>query len=252
MRLYSSAPKANISMTEDEQLSRLLGEVSRRAPITHVLETGTHVGLGSTRFIAEIVGAQATAPQHFVTIEANYHSWRRATKNLKKFPFVTPLWGLSTSRQEALHFIRNDPALQNHNEYADIFIDDVQDPLSFYSSEIAGELGGNARNPLEAVRKFVDRRRVYAGEDLLAKWLDAFRPYRPLILLDSAGGVGFLEFKTVLRHMAEHPYLLLLDDVHHLKHFRSYDHVHGDPQFEIVGENRAAGWLFAKYRPAAS
>jgi len=250
MKLYSAAPKASISMIQDEQLGGLLLEMSRRTPITHVLETGTHVGLGSTKFIAEILGAQSTSPQRFITIEANYRSWRRAKENLKQFPFVTPLWGLSTSRQEALRFIENDPALQNHLEYPDIFIDDIQDPLKFYSREIAGELGGKANNPVEGVRQFVDRRRFYAGDDLLAKWLEAFRSHYPLIVLDSAGGVGYLEFKTVERHMSAHPYFLLLDDVHHLKHFRSYDHVHGERKFSIIGENKEVGWLLAKYQPA--
>lgn len=249
MKLYSAAPKASITMIQDEKLSRLLAEMSSVIPITHVLETGTHVGLGSTRFIAEILSLQPVPPQRFVTIEANYRSWRRAVANLKKFPFVTPLWGLSTSRQEALRFIRDDPALQNHREYPDVFIDDVQDPVKFYSSEIAGRLGGNSRNPLETIRQFVDRRRFYAGEDLLAKWLEAFRSHRPLIVLDSAGGVGYLEFKIVQRQMIAHPHFLLLDDICHLKHFRSVEHVHGNGQFEILGENKEVGWLLAKYEP---
>ena len=250
MKLYSTAPGASISMIEDVKLSHLLVEISKRAPITHILETGTHIGLGSTKFIAEIFAAQSPPPQLFITVEANHRSWRQARENLKPFPFVTPLWGLSTTRQEALRFISNDPALQEHLKYPDIFIDDIKDPLKFYTSEIAGRLG-RGRNPIEGIRQLLDRRRFYAGEDLLAKWLAAFRSYTPLVVLDSAGGVGYLEFNTVLEHMAGHPYFLLVDDICHLKHFRSYDYVHTHNEFSVIGENKDAGWLLAGYQPAA-
>jgi hypothetical protein len=249
MKLYSTASHANISMIVDSRLRHLLVDITRRSPISHILESGTHTGLGSTKFIAEIFGAQSPPPQLFVTIEANHHSWQQARENLKGFSFVTPVWGLSTSRQEGLRFIQNDPALLNHLEYPDIFIDDVQDPINFYSREIAGGLGGGTRNPLEKIRRLVDRPRYYSGESLLMKWLDAFRSYNPLVVLDSAGGVGYLEFNTVQQYMSEHAYFLLLDDICHVKHFRSYEYVHNNSNFAVIGENKDAGWLLAKYEP---
>ena len=250
MKLYSAEPKANIRMVDDDSLRQALINVHRLRPITHILETGTNVGLGSTKFIAGILGSQHSAPERFVTIEANHHSWRQAKENLKTFHFVNPLWGLSTSREEALRFMTSDPALRDHSKYPDVFIDDVQDPIAFYSSEIAGRLGGGARNPIEKMREIADRPRFYAGEDLLSKWLHEFKSYTPLIVLDSAGGVGYLEFNTVRKVMTDHPYLLLLDDVCHVKHFRSYDHVHNDGRFKVMGESKEAGWLLSKYQPA--
>ena len=251
MKLYSASPHANISMIVDSRLRDLLVDITRRTPISHILESGTHVGLGSTKFIAEIFGAQSPPPKRFVTIEANHRSWHQAKKNLETFPFVTPVWGLSTSRQEGLRFIQSDPVLLNHHEYPDVFIDDVQDPIDFYSREIAGGLGGG-RNPLEKIRRLVDRPRYYEGENLLAKWLGAFRSYKPLVVLDSAGGVGYLEFSTVEQHMSGHPYFLLLDDICHVKHFRSYEYIHNNSKFAVIGENKDAGWLLAKYQPTAS
>jgi hypothetical protein len=251
MKLYRASAHASISMTADAQLRHLLVEITKQAPISHILESGTYRGLGSTKFIAEIVGAQSSPPQLFVTIEANHDSWRQARNNLKDFPFVTPVWGLSTSRQEGLRFIRNDPALLNHLKYPDIFIDDVRDPIGFYSREIAGRLGRAAWNPVEKIRRFVDRPRFYAGENLLAKWLGAFRTCHPLVVLDSAGGIGYLEFNTLQKHMPEYPYFLLLDDICHVKHFRSYERVHTDSKFAVIGESKDAGWLLAKYQPTA-
>lgn len=251
MKLYSAAPGANISMIGDAELRHLLVDMTKYNPISHILESGTYTGLGSTKFIAEIFGAQSPPPQLFVTIEANHHSWQKARNNLKGFPFVTPVWGLSISPPEGLRFIRNDPALLDHLKYPDIFIDDVQDPMSFYSREIAGGLGGGARNPLEKIRRLVDRPRFYAGEDLLAKWLGTFRTHNPLVVLDSAGGVGYLEFNTLQKHMSECAYFLLLDDICHVKHFRSYEYVHSNNKFSVIGENKEAGWLLAKYQPDA-
>jgi hypothetical protein len=237
-------------MIDDDGLRKALIEINRQSPITHILETGTNVGLGSTRFIAEILRSQYSPPCQFVTIEANHHSWRQARENLKRFPFVQALWGLSTSREEALRFVGSDPALKDHHKYPNIFIDDVRDPVAFYSSEIAGRLGGGSRNPVEKVLEIADRPRFYAGEGLLAKWLEEFKSYAPLIVLDSAGGVGFLEFNTVLRVMTDHRYHLLLDDICHLKHFRSYEHVYQDPNFEVTAESKEAGWLLARYQPS--
>ena len=108
MKLYSAAPKASISMVTDDRLSRALIQLHQTSPLTHILETGTYVGLGSTRFIAEILASHPPVPQMFVTIEASYSNWRRAKRNLKRFPFVKPLWGLSTSRQDAQNFIESD------------------------------------------------------------------------------------------------------------------------------------------------
>lgn len=251
MKLYSAAPRANISMSKDAQLRQLLTELCESLPVTHILETGTHVGLGSTTFIAEIFTKRSFVPEKFVTIEASYSNWRKAKRNLRKFRFVEPLWGLSTARHEALDFIKHDPAILNHHNHEDIFIDEVGDPITFYSTEICGNLDGGMRNPMKRLRRLVDKR-FYAGEDLLAKWLRVFRSYTPLVVLDSAGGVGYLEFKTVQRLMMARPYFLLLDDIRHLKHFRSYRDVHSSPAFKVIGENQEAGWLLAKYQPLAS
>lgn len=252
MRLYSTAPKANIRMQDDDSLRQALLTLYRQKPITHVLETGTNIGLGSTKFIAETLASQNAPPHQFVTIEANHNSWRQAKENLKPFPWVNPLWGLSTSREEALRFIGRDPVLLDHRKYPNVYIDDVDDPVGFYSNEIAGRLGGGTRNPIEKMREIADRPRFYAGEGLLEKWLEALRSYEPLIVLDSAGGVGYLEFNTVLRVMAKHPFLMLLDDICHLKHFRSYQDIYNDERFAVVGESKEAGWLLARYQTATS
>ena len=67
--------------------------------------------------------------------------------------------------------------------------------------------------------------------------------------MDSAGGIGFLEFTILLRVMRNRPYSLLLDDINHIKHFRSYEHIRKDRRFTILGLDESRGWLFARHAP---
>ena len=50
-----------------------------------------------------------------------------------------------------------------------------------------------------------------------------------------------------MEHYRREDYLLLLDDINHIKHFRSYRHVKADPRFEVLGVDEREGWLLAKH-----
>ena len=246
MRPYREYPLGSISMHDSPRLRELLAKSIARDRIRHVLETGTHEGLGSTRFLAETFAAVAV-PRSFVTIEANWRYWRRARRNLWKFSFVQPLWGATLDVAAAIAFVQSDDVLKNHERYPDIFIDDVEDPIGLYVRELRGELG---ELPHDVRRRLLMRLQswlYYRGERLLEKHLRRLRGAMPLVVLDSAGGVGLLEFQTLITTMAEHPYLLLLDDIHHVKHFRSLAHIREDPSFEIIGLDESHGWVLARH-----
>jgi hypothetical protein len=69
-----------------------------------------------------------------------------------------------------------------------------------------------------------------------------------LIVLDSAAGIGFYEFTQVVKEMGNREYILVLDDIHHLKHFRSKDFIIANKEkFELIGLNEELGWLIAKH-----
>jgi hypothetical protein len=51
--------------------------------------------------------------------------------------------------------------------------------------------------------------------------------------------------------MGNAEYMLLLDDVHHLKHFRSLRDIRINKSFEILALNLEHGWLLARHRPAS-
>jgi hypothetical protein len=246
MKSYREYALGSISMHDSPSLRGLLRNVITSDRIAHVVETGTHEGLGSTRFLAESFPADAE-PQSFVTIEASWQHWRRARRNLRRFPFVRPLWGHTLDVRSAIAFVERDEYIQEHERFPDVFIDDVEDPVGFYAREIRGELAGRPRGLRRRVLFVIDRWLHYGGERLLTRSLLSVRDANPLVLLDSAGGTGWLEFNAVRETMGDRPYVLLLDDVHHVKHFRSLAHVRHDPLFEILGLDERHGWMLARH-----
>ena len=232
-------------MDDHDTLLNVLTECIDAEKVTAVIETGTYLGLGSTRTIAEAF-LKTSLPNEFITIEANWSSWRKARQNLSQYNFVKALWGKSVAQQDAIRFISNDLVLKQHEKYPDIWIDDISDPGRFYIEEIMGKLGDDGHRDFDLVRTCL-KPFIYRGEDLLKKYLGRFRELKPLIVLDSAGGIGYLEFTIVLEIMSHHNYLILLDDIHHLKHFRSFQKISSDKKFTIIALNEEDGWVLAKH-----
>lgn len=246
MKPYREYALFSVSMHDSDELRQLLRDAIVRYGIAHVVETGTHEGLGSTRFIAESFPPERR-PRSFVTIEAGWKSWRRARRNLRQFPVVTPVWGHTLEIRSAIEFVERDECIRCHERFPDVFIDDVDDPVGFYTRELKSGLSGMPRGLPKRLAFAIDRRLRYGGEGLLAKSLLQVRDERPLVALDSAGGTGWLEFTAVRETMGARPYLLLLDDVHHLKHFRSLEHVRQDSAFDILGIDEEHGWMLANH-----
>lgn len=243
MRLLSEATPAAIPMHDDPELQKLLQDITKTEKFKYVIETGTFDGLGSTTFIAESF-PKHFSPQMFVTIEADWKRWRQAMRNLRRFPFIKCLWGNSVKQKQAIDFIRNDDFILNHEKYDDIFIDNVDNPVEFYTKEVLGELKNKGfKNPISY---FFDRKNKYQGEGLMEKYLRKVKANNPLVILDSAGGIGFLEFSILIEVMGDYPYVVLLDDVKHIKHYRSVKLIEKDPDFQVLGFNKNR-WLVAKH-----
>lgn len=167
--------------------------------IEEVIETGTFNGLGSTMVFAK-TGVKIQ------TIESCLSSFFAAKENLKNYPNVTLHHGSSLKINEMVDFIDNDdfyfsPEIKDKN----ISIDGSDnDPKDFYKREVNG-FGFSA--PPE--------------EDILFNLINNSK--KQLVFLDSAGGVGFLEFKKFmsLSENFRKNKVLVLDDVSHIKHYRS-------------------------------
>ncbi len=227
-----------MTMRDDPVLTGQLRRLIALAGIDVVVETGTYLGTGSTRFIAGCFSATAL-PKRFVTMEVNFSNWCHAKNNLRAFPFVECRWGCSIALETALRFLDADEMLHDHASHPGIYVDDTDDPVAFYKKELRGQIGFAGDVGLEEGARAL----LWDGEDLLSRLLAVHRGHRPLIVLDSAGGIGLLEFQTVLRAMGEKPFFLLLDDTHHIKHHRSLKYARMSPRFDIITEG--SGWALA-------
>lgn len=248
MKSYTDYAHHSVSMVNLGTLTEKIREEHRQNNITKVLETGTFIGLGSTRTLAEAFGTEKNIPEIY-TLEANWRNWRKAVKNLQQFSYVNPVWGMSVSREEAIEFVKKDEAIKNPDNFPDIFIDGGDNPMAFYLRELSGEFGNSRYKVLNYYYNFLkERDRVdhYKGEDLLRFFLNKFKNDHPMVVLDSSGAIGLLEFNIVKEVMGDKPFYLLLDDIRHLKHFRSYEELKSGNGFELIQVDEEAGWAFAK------
>jgi len=248
MEQYTNKKTSSASMENISLLSDSLKHEIETNNISTVIESGTFKGLGSTKTIATVFEELGRTPD-FYTLEASWINWKQAKMNLRKYSFVKPVWGKSVPYNEAVSFIKEDEVLKNHNNYPNIYIDGGNDPAAFYLKEISGEFGFSRFSIVNKILKRLeefDRSKFYQGDDLLRKYLQRFKDRNPLILLDSCGGIGYLEFSILLEIMKDYPFYLILDDINHLKHFRSFEMIKDNPDFKIINLNKESGWVFAK------
>jgi len=199
-----------------------------------IIETGTYLGKGTTRVIAEAIRDFGLNQTVFTSIECNPDHHRQALSNLKEaglVQFVRPLLGLSVPRSLL--------------PTADVV----------HQETIAGAAGTNV---------FVDhqenqRVELYlretdfpdAAEDLLGTSLQECGNEPDLVLLDSGGHMGNVEFNFLISRLRGSCYVVL-DDVKHIKHARSLEQMKADPRFEIICElDEKFGACFAKFEAAA-
>jgi hypothetical protein len=175
--------------------------------ITKVIETGTHKGTGTTAAI--IKGLQAFGnPFEFYSIEVNPKLHAAAIIHTGELQGVTLLNGLSVDKSmipvsstfDVPDFVIVDHFPENRDE--------------LYRKEVAFNVPDNM---LEFALKNLD-----------------YRPH--LVVLDSAGSMGYIELMYLLER-AKGGYLLALDDTSHVKHYDSMLHIKNQPEkFEIMWE----------------
>lgn len=219
-----------IQIHESAPLRAVLEELADLLRPGVCIETGTHIGLGSTQHLIYL--AKSRPIRGIYTLEISRTLHEMAKQNLHDVPLVHCLWGLSVSKEAARAFIETDPLLRERGPEPDIYIDFLPDPVAGYLQELDGAVGGDVEAP--------------APDDLLRALILQHRESRPLFCLDSAGGLGLMEFQLVRNLMGSAPYGLWLDDINHVKHYRSMLEIRDDPRFSVVGWNWNEGWLVAQ------
>ena len=154
-----------------------------------IIETGSYKGLGST-----LVFAKTKIP--VISIECNKDYAMKARKNLKNYHNVIILNAHSLKKKELIKFINN-----YKYKYPKNVKREVDDKFFYqYKNEI------NVNSDFENALPFLIN-----------------NDKRQIVFLDSAGGVGYLEFKTFMKLPKKflRNKILILDDVMHVKHYRS-------------------------------
>ncbi len=245
MKPYKDYPHSSISMQDDSGLKNALKALSK-STIEIIIESGTFNGLGSTTFIMEAF-EDAASLEKFYTIELNYRTYKIATNNLAQFPKVQCKFGCSTKLQEAVDFMQNDEAILNHQNYTDIYIDDIHEPVKFYSKELNGFLGVSSIKSM--ITRIINPKALNPEENIIESIVKNNSSKTFLIVLDSAGGMGYLEFQKVQSLLKHKHHYLMLDDTHHLKHFRSKRDVLASEKYTVLYESIKHGSLLAEYQP---
>lgn len=247
MKLYSNYSNASISMSSDEDFKTALLNLFEKHAISNIVESGTYLGRGSTTLLAECILLKKLKINNFYTIEIDINNFLKSRSYLKKYDFVTPIWGLSVPAEKAILFLEQDEAIKNHHLFPEVYIDNVENPLDFYLQEINGSLFRTKNRSLKQFFLQFFEKKASFQDGVLSNIVPEIIKTKPLFLLDSAGGLGYFEFKTVLDLMGGEEFFLILDDIHHLKHFRSFKEVKENESFKLLEHNLNQGWAIAHF-----
>lgn len=228
-----SAPRISVA-TESEFARNLRRIIADRRPLK-LIETGTHVGLGTTTIIASALKENGLAEADFQSIEVNPLFYLRACRNLREnglAKYVTLNNGVSVPRGllPTAEEIREEITLAK--AVPDVYLDHADAKrVELYLNETG----------YESVQ-----------DDLLGSCLARFDHQPDFILLDSAGHMGWVEYQYVLQHI-KGPCIIAFDDVRHIKHYRSLADLRDDPRFRIIAEGAEKfGYCIAEFDPAAA
>lgn len=205
-----------------EAVKNLISEIQP----SKIVETGTYIGTGTTRILADsLIG-----PCELLTIEVNPRNNAEAKKNLAKYRFVRAFCGLSIPRS-MLPSIESTETMLKSLENQDIFVDfQEHERLYLYMRECAHDV----------------------PDDLLRVCIRYFGYSVDLFMLDSSGHLGFIEFCHILSLQKSRCHFIL-DDVFHVKHFKSLKMMENDSRFVIkkLSEEKF-GFCIAEYDPRRS
>ncbi len=216
----------------ESEFAKAINELFQKIKPQKIIETGTHLGTGTTTIIANSLKALGLTDTIFHTIEVNPDYCSHAFDYFVDSGLIKQIYlnsGLSVPRSilPTLEEIKNTTV--DNIEYQGIYIDHYeQERADLYYKET----------------DFKD-----TPDDLLGKCLKEY-DYKPdFVLLDSAGHMGFIEFQYLINQIESECYIAL-DDVYHIKHHKSFLSIQSDSRFElIVSSKEKFGFCIAKFTP---
>lgn len=185
----------------------------------HILETGTYLGLGSTKTVLDSLLYNGLTDSVFVTIEANKVFAANAKNNLKDYnQFI----GFEIANMVSIPQYLLPKEIDS--DFPDSVITDHHD-ASRYKHEI------NSDVPFDGIG--------YA--------LNKMQNMPDLVILDSAGHLGTIEFHYLMG-IVDSSFTLILDDTLHRKHYKTMQYIRSDERFSILKESTSKfGYAIVKY-----
>ncbi len=200
--------------------------------IEEIVETGTYDGLGSTKMFCEAGLKCGATVQSIECCEPNV---LEARKNLRQFNNVEIIHGLSVCKKDAIEWMEQNlkiPPLGIGMDY------DL--PPEMKHVKDSQYLKMLLHSYVHEISEEVPR------ENILPELID--NRINQLIFLDSAGGMGFYEFKECI--MALTPKILsnkilMIDDVNRIKHYRTAEYL--EQEGFCVNYDRSQRLIWCKF-----
>ena len=216
-----------MQVNPESEFAKEVYKIFENNTIKVAIETGTYLGIGTTKIVLDAMKVY-NQDTDFYSIEANKWHQNQARENLKNLGYenkVKLVYGLSIPSVMALSKEEIDEWVKKY-ENEDIYID---------------------HNPDVRTQLYLDEAPTNIEDAVLGKCLLATHP--DLLILDSAGHLGWVEFKYALNLM-EKECFIVLDDIFHLKHFESYKYIQAHPEsFDLITvSHEKFGFLVAKWK----
>lgn len=221
-----------VTVSADSEFSRALTQLIGQHQVRTVIETGTYFGTGTTATIARALKAGGEGGVCY-TIEVNPRHHLVALQHLRRdghLDVVRPLLGLSVPRAMLPSAAEIRRATIDELDGSAVIVDhDEADRVERYM--------GETNNP-------------GVPDNLLAYALQCVNYAPGMVLLDSGGHMGFVEFQYLLQRLTA-PTIIALDDIKHVKHARSWATITRDARFQVLVESgEKFGFGIARYTPA--
>ncbi|HEU4344061.1 MAG TPA: hypothetical protein VFU31_21105 [Candidatus Binatia bacterium] len=215
----------NISPTQDGEFAAAIRRTVERCKPKYVIETGTCTGEGTTRILFESLYSLGEAHDWtLVTIEVARKLFMKAAARYERTPEVVCLHGLSIPEE-----------LLPTREQVKALVIDEQIPGIYYDHD-----------PNVRVDMYLSEQASEGPDALLRVACAAFECKPDLVLLDSAGHLGFIEFEYLMS-LVKGTFVLIVDDRMHVKHHRTWKQIQHSSGWEIIEQGpERFGWGIAR------
>jgi hypothetical protein len=196
------------TMTCSSELEHNITTLIVQETITKVIETGTYMGNGTTKAVLrgfKLHGFEG----NLISIEVNPEYHAQAMYNNRGAKGLDLLNGLSIPKSLI-------PTSITFDVPANIIVDHTdKDRVKKYTQEIDFEV-----------------------EDcLLERAVNAFDGKPEMVILDSAGHIGLIEFKYLMSLIGKESFWLILDDTGHVKHYNTLELIKSMPEHTVIWES---------------